>query len=373
MLLTARWSTERRIMDITKVMQEYYASNAYYSCRTEKEDSDFSFSLEEDLEKSETSPEAPVSTMTEGKRMTSQELRDSLRQKIDEMYQELKKGRKEPSYQIGAASYTIKEWKDMLKNFDEVQEEIREAIREEIAKRAEHADQSHYLVKEKSREEKEADVLAAVSGTADPQKTEEKARRSEPTTDEEFAAMITAEYTMARFPMAEEGEGLYITVYTKDAIYCRRAGESEPIWEIPLEEGQYEKIMEFLHSDKFAENENFTFAASQSFWEDFLSGKLDIDAFMDFWNYRVENGIADFTDETEDGVYINREAAIYGIYTNRPDLFHIINPEELLPKGEGTVFPEGWEKDWENQWPKKVVMPTGEEKYVWSWKEFNHL
>lgn len=353
-------------MNVTDVLRGYYASNAYYSCRTEEEDSDFSFPFEGNTEISEDSQEVSISEMPATKRMTSQELRDSLRQKIDQMYQELKKGRKEPSYQIGAATYTIKEWNEMLKNFDEVQEEIREAIREEIAKRAEHADQRHYLVKEKSRAEKEAEVLEAVSGTADPQKTEEKARSSEPSTYDEFTSMITAEYTMASFPTAEEEEGLYITVYTEEEIYCRRAGESEPIWEIPLKEGQYEKIMEFLHSGNFVEDENFTFAASQSFWEDFLSGKLDMDGFMDFWDYRVENGIADFTDERSDGVYINREAAVFAIYTTRPDLFHVLSREDLLLKGEGAVFSE----DWENQWPKKIVRATGEEEYVWTWEDF---
>ena len=351
-------------MNVAGVIQGYYASNVYYNCRTKKEE-ETSFSLEKSAENSGSSQGVSILEMTEDRPMTPQELRDFLRQKIDQMYKELKAGREEPSFQIGAASYTITDWEEMLENFDEVQEEIREEIREEIASRAEHADQRHYLVKEKSRAEKEADVLAAVSGTADPKKTAEKARTCEPSSDDALVCLITAEHTMARFPMAEEEEGLYITVYTKEEVYCRRVGETEPIWEIPLEDGQYKKIMEFLHSENFAEDENFTFAASQSFWEDFLSGKLDIDGFMNFWDYRVENGIADITDETEDGVYINREAAIFGMYTNRPGLFNMIDPEDLLHPGEGAVFPEGWE----NQWPKKIVRAIGEEEYVWSWNE----
>lgn len=310
-------------MNVTEVMQGYYAYRSYYNCRTKEESSDDSFSFGKKEDDSELSQGVSPPEMTEGRLMTPQELRDFLRQKIDEMYKELKAGRKEPSFQIGAATYTITEWEEMLENFDEVQEEIREEIREEIAKRAEHAAQSHYPVKVKSRAEKETEVLAAVSGKADPKKTEEKARTSEPSSDDALVCMITAEHTMAQFPMAEEEDGLYITVYTKEEVYCRRAGETEPIWEIPLEDGQYEKIIAFLHSENFAEDDNFTFAASQSFWEDFLSGKLDIDGFMDFWDYRVENG---------------------------------------------AVFPEGWEN--QIQWPQKVVRPTGEEEYVWSWNEF---
>lgn len=352
-------------MNVTGVMQGYYASKSYYNCRSKENGSEDVFSL---TGNSQNSQEIPLSDMTEERPMTPQELRNFLRQQIDKMYRELKAGRKEPSFQIGAATYTITEWNEMLENFDEVQEEIREEIREEIAKRAEHADQSQYLVKEESRAEKEADVLAAVSGKADPKKTEEKARKCEPSNDDAFVSMITAEHTMAQFPVPEEEEGLYITVYTKEEVYCRRAGETEPIWEIPLEDGQYETIMAFLHSENFPEDDNFTFAASQSFWEDFLSGKLNVDGFLDFWNYRVENGIADIIDETEDGMYINREAAIFGMYTNRPGLFHMINPEDLLAVGEGAVFPEGWEN--QIQWPQKVVRATGEEEYVWSWNEF---
>lgn len=355
-------------MSVTGVLQGYYSSNGYYSRRTKEEDEDFSSSLEKAAGNAGTPQEPLVSTMGEGKPMTPQELRNFLRQKINEMHKELKSGRKEPSFQIGAASYTITEWEEMLENFDEVQEEIREEIREEIAERAENAEQSRYLVKEKSRAEKEADVLAAVSGKADPKKTEEKARTCEPSSDDALVCLITAEHTMARFPVAEEEDALYITVYTKEEVYCRRVGENEPIWEIPLEDGQYEKIMEFLHSEHFAEDENYTFAPSQSFWEDFLSEKLDIDGFLNFWDYRVENGIADITDETENGLYINREAAIFGMYTNPPGLFNIIDPKDLLPSEEETVFPEGWEH--QNQWPKKIVRATGEEEYVWSWNEW---
>lgn len=337
-------------MNVTQVLREQYVPNTYYNCRTKKEKADSSFPLNEGGEESgttgiseenEDAGEDVAPEMHEGILMTPQELRDFLRRQIDLMYKELQAGRKEPSYQIGAASYTLKEWEEMLGNFDKVQEEIREAMREEIAKRAKHAGQKHYLVKEESRAEKEADVLSAVSGKADPKKTAEKARTSEPSSYDQFTDMITAEYTMARFQMAqgeEEKDALYITVYTAEEIYCRRAGEADPIWEIPLESGQYEEIMAFLDGNHFAEGDNLTFAANQSFWEDFLSGKLDMDGFMDFWDYRVENGIADITDETEDGVYINREAAKYGMYTNRPDLFHMLDPRELIPEGEGAVL-----------------------------------
>lgn len=360
----------REGQELLSIFQKYPRMEIWKAVEAE-EDADEDVSQEEEQAETFTEGNTEVDVvceMSEGRLMTPQELRDFLRQQIDQMYEELKAGRTEPSFQIGAASYTITEWEEMLENFDEVQEEIREEIREEIAERAEHAEQSRYLVKEKSRAEKEADVLAAVSGTVDPKKTEEKAGTSVLSGEDALVSVITAEHTMAQFPMAEgdEEEGLYITVYTAEEVYCRRAGESEPIWEIPLEDGQYEEIMAFLNGGNFPEGDNLTFAASQSFWEDFLSGKLDIDGFMKFWDYRVENGIADITDETEDGLYINREAAIFGMYTNPPGLFNIIDPKDLLLSGEETVFPEGWE----NQWPKKIVRATGEEEYVWSWNEW---
>ena len=58
-----------------------------------------------------------------------------LSEKRYEIYEKLKKGDTEPSYQIGGSSFTEKEWDKLLDEVDDITEEMREAMREEHQKR----------------------------------------------------------------------------------------------------------------------------------------------------------------------------------------------------------------------------------------------
>lgn len=72
--------------------------------------------------------------------------RKLLAEKIEELYERIKKGEPETSYPIGAASFTEKEWEQLIRKFDSVQE----AVREEQEARLEKV--------EKKEQEKERDA-----------------------------------------------------------------------------------------------------------------------------------------------------------------------------------------------------------------------
>ena len=62
--------------------------------------------------------------------LTTQEMMREIRDRMGEIYDKVKKGQTQPSFQIGASSFTLKEWERFLKKFDKGQEELEEMIRE---------------------------------------------------------------------------------------------------------------------------------------------------------------------------------------------------------------------------------------------------
>ncbi len=60
-----------------------------------------------------------------------------IRAKINEMYDKVMNNEIEESFQIGANSFTVKEWNKLIEEFDDIQEKMRELMREEQAKRQE--------------------------------------------------------------------------------------------------------------------------------------------------------------------------------------------------------------------------------------------
>ena len=89
--------------------------------------------------------------------------------------------------------------------------------------------------------------------------------------------MLLSESTQCTYPASETGEEdiKYITWYTEDGIFCRRAGQSEGYeWSIPFKNsGDYQKVLKFLN--RFDRHDNLRFAARESFWQDFLDGKIE--------------------------------------------------------------------------------------------------
>lgn len=211
-----------------------------------------------------------------------------LQEKIQELYEKFKKGESEPSYAIGAATYTQKEWDKLLEKFDALQDEIRAQMREEHERRA-------------WQEEKT-----------------EKLRKEEQAVSAQDASLLSGAYTTATYPEANEKDASehYITCYTADGIFCRRAGQASGYeWKIPFEkEGEYDKVMEFI--GRFPQDHNLRFASHENFWQDFLNDRIDLDGFMKFME-GTDRGVPDYTVTDGESVFIDREKAAWAKYMNR--------------------------------------------------------
>lgn len=81
----------------------------------------------------------------------------------NEIYEKVKNGDTEETYQIGGSSFTEKEWDKLLSEVDDITEEIREAIREEHQKRIEEAAEEESVKKAESIVD--ADVISKLFET----------------------------------------------------------------------------------------------------------------------------------------------------------------------------------------------------------------
>ena len=224
--------------------------------------------------------EAPQKELWE---MNVQEMRQMIQKQIDEIFTKLKSGKTEPSFQIGAQSFTEKEWEEFLAKFDSLQDAIKKLMEEE-------------------RERLEKAELA------------DKMQKGH---EEEGIEALVSESTTCTYPSSDnkEEDVKYITWYTEEGIYCRQAGQTEGyLWSLEFEDpSQYNKVIEFLR--QFPSDENLRFAAHENFWRDFLAGKIDEEDFLDFF-HSTDYGIPDYTVTKGDSTYIDREKAKYAPYMN---------------------------------------------------------
>lgn len=170
----------------------------------------------------------------------TKDYRQILSDKADELYEKLINGETETSFQIGAGSYTEKEWNRLLKWFDAVLEAIREASEAQEKKRVEEAD-------------KETDT--------------------KPDSIEDMVTMLLSESVICAYPSTESGqEEFYVIAYDARGIRCMKAKEGEMLWEIEFSgEADYQKVAEFMRS--MNTKDNLAFACNEDFWKDFLADK----------------------------------------------------------------------------------------------------
>ena len=76
---------------------------------------------------------------SETESLQGKEYQKLISEKKNEIYEKLKNGDTETSFQIGGNSFTEKEWDKLLDEVDDITEEMREAMREEHQKRFEEA------------------------------------------------------------------------------------------------------------------------------------------------------------------------------------------------------------------------------------------
>lgn len=167
---------------------------------------------------------------------------EMIHSKVEELYTKIKNGDTEPSYAIGAQSFTQREWDKLLEQVDKVQEEIHKLV-EQVKERLEEEEEQQEALENKLEQEDLVEALIAESTkcTVHVPSTEEKVMR--------------------------------ITWYTKDGIFCRQEKQLEDyLWKVPFtNEKQYEKVMEYLRTVDM--QEDMSFAAEENFWKNFLYGE----------------------------------------------------------------------------------------------------
>ena len=122
--------------------------------------------------------------------------------------------------------------------------------------------------------------------------------------------LLMADSTSCTYPadQPDKEDIRYITWYTEDGIFCRKAGQTEGYeWSISFENReQYEKVMSLI--GQLPSDWNLRFAAHENFWRDFLDDKIDMDGFMDFYaRHSITDG---------DSVYVDTEKMKWAEYTN---------------------------------------------------------
>ena len=226
--------------------------------------------------------------------ISDEEYMELIRKQIEEMQEKLDNGEVNESFQIGAQTFTIEEWQNFLEKFDSIQEAIEALMKERHAK----------LEKQNlNKEEEKIDEIAT--------------------------EMIVSESTSCSYPSSDaDGEEVrYITWYTEEGIFCRKAGQLKGYeWSIPFENKElYDKVMEFL--GQVPSDWNLRFTAHENFWQDFLNDEIDMDGFMEFLN-GTNKGIPDFSITEGNSMYIDKDKAKWAKYTNPLDA-KIYTAEEM--------------------------------------------
>lgn len=250
---------------------------------------------------------------------TPEEIMQILHGKSEEMYEKIKNGETEPSYQIGKCSFTEKQWDKMLEKFDEVQEMFRKQREEENARK-------EARVKAKHETEKTGSV------------NQSKAEQNESLLEE--LTNLISDTTACSFPPenSETEKPMYVTVYTAEGIYCSKLGpigdDSKKLWFLPFQNSsEYNKVINFL--DRFDQKDNLRFASNENFWKDFLNDKIKEDDFVEFFK-ETSHGAPDYSLLVEDSMYIDREKIKYAAYMNRPET-KLFTQEDIVAEQAAAV------------------------------------
>lgn len=252
-------------------------------------------STEEAGEANDVSDEADVSETID--------LMQFIRERMAEIFVMVKNGDTEQSFQIGNSSFTIKEWERFLEKFDDVEDAIRELMKEEQEKRAGEAEQTERT--ETSSVSASASVVEGISA-------------------------LVSESTKCSYQSSVPGQEdtMYITWYTEEGIFCRKAGQREEYeWSIRFESREdYLKVMGFL--DRFDKEDNLRFAAHENFWQDFLNDDIDVEGFMEFFA-GTDHGVPDYTVSVGDSMYVDRDKVQWAKYMNNPGI-KLYTREEMM-------------------------------------------
>ena len=181
-----------------------------------------------------------------------------------------------------------------------------------ISQRGKNA--AKYVEQEKEFYRAFIEKLERLTGT-DTVDTEET--KTEDVFTNDVSTLLTTESTSCVYETADPDDDdiRYITWYTEEGIFCRKAGQTEGYeWSITFEnKEQYDKVMEFI--GQFPSDWNMRFAAHENFWNDFLNDEIDMDGFMEFIN-GTNKGVPDYSITVGDSMYIDKDKMQWAKYTN---------------------------------------------------------
>lgn len=129
----------------------------------------------------------------------------------------------------------------------------------------------------------------------------------------------------------------YVTNYSDVGITCVRykeigsKSETEELWSIKYEKkDDGNKVNNFLNS--FSENDPLTFASQKEFWIDFLSNKIDVADFKNYYS-STNNGIINFTEQKQEGESLRTitEAPYSKYLNNKSFVGHVYTENDLQP------------------------------------------
>lgn len=244
------------------------------------------------------------------------------------MREKIKNGTIQPAFQTGGQSFTKEEWEKLLEKFDEAEEMLRVEIETEIEAAKERAQKAELTDKAEQVEPTEQMGTDVAATAAEP------VGDAGESTVVDAMEFVTEEITRCTYPSTNPDEKRwYITCYTREGISCKESvydGKSwttTDLWSIRFtEEGQYERVMAFLN--RFPSDGNLRFAAHENFWQDFLAGDLDEDAFVAFFE-TTKNGVPDYTITDGDSTYIDKDKMKWAKYMN-PFGVRFYTEEEIL-------------------------------------------
>lgn len=206
------------------------------------------------------------------KNYTREEMFQMISERKQEIYEKVKNNETEASFQIGSQSFTIKEWEKLLKQFDSAEEKIKEQMKEEQAKRQKET-QTKVSVKTTPgvMSEGSADIAKTAGIITSGGKLVADGLETEENNISVMDSLVT-ESTVCTYPASDgqETDQMYITWYTEEGIFCRKAGQTEGyFWMIAFEDtSQYDKVMRFLN--ELETDTDYQFAAREDFWRNFL-------------------------------------------------------------------------------------------------------
>lgn len=172
----------------------------------------------------------------------------------------------------------------------------------------------------------------------------------------------------------------YTTAYSEDGITCRKdikdgdTERSRELWSLDFKDKEdLSKVRELL--SRFDDQDRLTFATQKKFWEDYLSGNMDVEGFKEYYN-STNNGVIDFENRMREGEalrdIINEPYAEY--FNNQSFIGHVWTEQEMWDDWNAKIeaSSKAAKTDGEDIEPPTETILTANgnshaEKPVWNW------